>query len=203
MRAAREVFAAEGYAGATLEAIAARLGIRRPSLLHHFPSKEALYTEAVHSVLGELAEVLATSIGPGEFRQQLDALSVKLTTYLAGHPEAAGLLLAELVGPRDRASGATSAVTVLEMAASFLEAGMASGDVPRQDPRDLVLSIVGLHLVCFAVPTVSAPFLGGSPCAPEAAARRAENVRVQVRRLCGLADVPMPTTFEAAPPPSG
>lgn len=188
MRAAREEFAAEGYAGATLEAISARLGIRRPSLLHHFPSKEALYAEALHSVLAELAEVLAHALRPGRFEAQLDALSESLTTYLAGHPEAAGLLLAELVGPRDRTPGATTAVNVLEVAAAFLEAAMAAGEIPRQDPRDMVLSIVGLHLVCFAVPAVSARFLGQSPYSPEAAARRARHVRVQVRRLCGLPD---------------
>lgn len=191
VRAAREEFAAEGYAGATLEAISARLGIRRPSLLHHFPSKEALYAEALHSVLAELAEVLAHAIRPGEFHEQLDALSEGLTVYLAGHPEAAGLLLAELVGPRDRTPGATTAVNVLEIAAAFLEAGMAAGEIPRQDPRDLVLSIVGLHLVCFAVPAVSARFLGEIPYSPEAAARRAGHVRVQVRRLCGLPDSPL------------
>ena len=191
VRAAREEFAAEGYAGATLEAISARLGIRRPALLHHFPSKEALYAEALHSVLAELAEVLAHAIRPGEFHEQLDALSEGLTVYLAGHPEAAGLLLAELVGPRDRTPGATTAVNVLEIAAAFLEAGMAAGEIPRQDPRDLVLSIVGLHLVCFAVPAVSARFLGESPYSPEAAARRAGHVRVQVRRLCGLPDSPL------------
>ena len=45
LAAANELFAAQGFRGASLAAIAARVGLSEAGVLHHFPSKEHLLLE--------------------------------------------------------------------------------------------------------------------------------------------------------------
>jgi AcrR family transcriptional regulator len=51
-------FAARGYAGASVAAVAARAGISKPLIYQYFGSKDGLYLACLHSVAGALLERL-------------------------------------------------------------------------------------------------------------------------------------------------
>ena len=56
LKAAREVFEAEGLEGASLRAIAARAGYTPAALYFHFDSKEAIYAEVLRASLTALGK---------------------------------------------------------------------------------------------------------------------------------------------------
>ena len=51
LTAALEVFAQDGYRGATIDAIAAAAGMSKPNLLYYFPTKERIYRTVLEGLL--------------------------------------------------------------------------------------------------------------------------------------------------------
>ena len=191
LRTARGVFAAQGYGGATLDAIAAAIGVRKATLVHHFGSKEALYTEAVLDLFGELKQLVVSALAldadaPADFAARLDLLSDAVTAFLYRNREAAGLIILELSRPTGDRPGTGRAADTLRTLGALLGAGLESGAHPQRDPGHLFLSIMGVNLLYFAVPAVAGVVVGHDVFAPGAEERRAAQVRAHVRALCGL-----------------
>lgn len=59
--AAREILESRGPAGLTMQAVAARVGVRAPSLYKRFQDREALLTAVAESAVDELAGRLETA----------------------------------------------------------------------------------------------------------------------------------------------
>lgn len=185
---ARGAFAELGYSGASMNEIAGRAGIRKPSLFHHFPTKEALYVEAVGAALAPLGELVAeASRSTGDFGARLDRLSEMVVDYLSAHPETARLLVREVLdsGPFLSAGGKQTVGAILGAVGEFLEQGMRAGAFREQDARHLALSIIAVHLFYWAADPLSGAQIEGSIFeAAEVASRRAavvEHVRALVR----------------------
>lgn len=187
LHAAIEAFAESGYGATSLDVIASRTGLRKSSLLHHFASKEALYRAALADSLAALGGMVSVArLAEGDFAERLDRLGEMMVRYLAERPEAARLILREVMdsGPYVSGAGREALRTAFDAVADFLEAGMSAGAFVDQDPRQLALTIVGLHILYFAIDDVASDFLRHDSRTPKAVARRVDAVRAHVRRLC-------------------
>ena len=106
LEAADAAFARAGFEGARLEDIAGAAGIRRPSLLHHFPTKEELYAAVIQRAFSRLGAALgsALTIGPPErnvpFGEQVDQLVASYLAFLEAQPTFAPLVLREVIDGR-------------------------------------------------------------------------------------------------------
>ena len=94
--AALTVFSAEGFQGATMDAVAAEAGVTKPVLYQHFPSKRDLFRGLLTDVAGRLRagvdEAVAEATGPHDMvRRGVRALFV----FVADHPDEFRLLFGE------------------------------------------------------------------------------------------------------------
>ncbi len=120
--AAEQAFA-QGYEAARLEDIAAACGIRRPSLLYHFPSKDSLYAAVVRRTFAHLGAALMTVMSRRlDFAARVDNMVDTYASFLADNPAHAQILVRELVdahGPgRDILLG--EVVPLLDLVERFL-----------------------------------------------------------------------------------
>lgn len=172
-------FAQAGYEGTSLNDIAAGVGIRRPSLLHHFASKEVLYGEVFERALGDWFERLAVAIaspatgwskveyvidaGFGFFADNYDFIRLMRREAIDGGVHL-GIDLAAVLRP------------MFDRAVSFFEREMDAGNFRRQNARQLVITGYGALLTYFS----DAPFLGGlldeDPFDPRSINERREHV---------------------------
>jgi TetR/AcrR family transcriptional regulator len=70
LQVAQALFAERGYRGTSLRDIAKRIGIKAPSLLHHFPSKQQLYLAVLDKMFESLEDAANALAWGRESRQE-------------------------------------------------------------------------------------------------------------------------------------
>ena len=107
IRTAERLFAARGFYGASIAAIAEELGLTKQALLHHFGTKEKLYGEVLAGISARFAEAVATAWSEAATPEdQLEAVILGLYDRAVAEPEEAQLLMRELLDNRRRAEQA-------------------------------------------------------------------------------------------------
>ena len=160
---ATRLFAERGYEGTSMNDVAERVGMRKASLFYHFATKDALYEAVLDRLVASLQVALeAVYVSSGTFEDRLDAVTETLVTVLASHPYAARLLLREAMdwGPVIRGELLDRILLVLEAGAAWLRAGQEQGAFVEGDPKQLVLSSIGLHFLPFALGQLDERYMG-------------------------------------------
>jgi AcrR family transcriptional regulator len=101
--AAEALFAERGYAGASLRDVAARVGVRPPSLYNHFTGKDALYAAVLERGIGPVVDVLARyAAAPADQPADPGSLVSDVMAILARRPRLARLVLHETLAGGQR-----------------------------------------------------------------------------------------------------
>ena len=99
MTAASQLFAERGYDHASLDELAARVGVTKPIVYRHFASKKDLYLHllAVHrdDLLSTLAKEMAT---PGALEHRVPRVADAWFSHVESHPFAWAMLFRDVTG---------------------------------------------------------------------------------------------------------
>jgi len=154
LRAALELFTAEGYRGTTTPVLAHRAGVAEGTIYRHFSGKLELYNEVYRATQVWAEEVVREVAAEGDSsRNRLERVGNRLVQSAHRDPSAAQMLLARpdrgMLDPASRQAAKRFHGAIEQIVAE----GKAAGAI-RAGPADLWAS-VWLELLCFVLHRVA------------------------------------------------
>jgi TetR/AcrR family transcriptional regulator len=183
---ATTLFAERGFDGTSMNDVAERVGMRKASLFYHFATKDALYEAVLDRLVRELGDSLsAVYTSEGTLVDRLEAAADAVSAAVSGRPFVARLLLRETMdwGPVISGKLLPTVLAVMEGGAAFIEMGQRQGVFVDGDPKQLVLTALGAHLLPFAIVQLVERFAGVDPFSPGFVEARRIALRRQVHDM--------------------
>lgn len=173
-------FAARGFDGTTVGAIATRAGVNKERLYSYFGDKRALWELVLATELERLASAVTFStVGLGDIGEIAGAMF----DYHTAHPQLGRLLQWEGLQdgqPADVVGRTTHYRDKVERLASAQREGLLDSAL---DPAHLVFALIALAAWWQTVPQLAEMITGAGPDDPQERARRRRFVVEAARRL--------------------
>jgi len=178
---ARRCFAEQGFDGTSLNDIAAGVGVRKPSLLHHFASKEAIYQEVFDSALSDWI-LRGEQAGDEEGQAPWEKMEYVLDTafdWFCANPEFVRIMRREALDGQGHLGFDLGAVLkpLFDRAVAFFDREMGLGTFRKHDSEQLILTGLGALLGYFSDVPFLRGVLGRDPLSPEMLDARREHIR--------------------------
>jgi TetR/AcrR family transcriptional regulator len=161
--AATRLFAAHGFEGTALQDIADAVGVTKPAVLHHFPSKEHIRQGVLDGILAHWNKTLPRLLlAATASRDRFDAVFGELHRFYAADPDRARVMLREALDrPAELRKLLRGPIRPwLAAVAQYIRAGRESGrHHPDVDEEAYVLHILLLVVSATACASVNSTVL--------------------------------------------
>ena len=150
IQTASALFAEHGYGSVGMRTIADAVGVKAPSLYHHFPSKlDLLYAVSIVATESFISEQLPELEGPGTATERLSRVLRRHVLYFHEHRLEEAVGLRELAQLREGAPDQYEHVQRQRRAYQdalrrTIAEGAAAGELRVDDPRLATLAVLGL-----------------------------------------------------------
>jgi len=144
--AALGVFARDGFAGATLDRIAAEAGLSKPNLLYYFPSKEAMHRALLVDLLDLWLDPLRAIDPAGEPVAEILTYVRRKLEMSRNLPRESRLFANEILQGAPRLQGVLGGelAELVEKKADLIRGWSAAGMIAPVHPKHLIFSVWAL-----------------------------------------------------------
>jgi TetR/AcrR family transcriptional regulator len=176
LAAATRLFAARGFDGTALQDVADEVGVTKPAVLHHFPSKEALRAAVLDGIVSHWNATLPRLLEAATASEdRFDAVFGELWRFFASDPHRARLVLREALDrPGEMKRLLRGPVRPwLDAIVGYIRAGQEAGrHWPTADAEAYVIHVVLLVVTAAASTSVVTPLLEDGGTSKADASRR-------------------------------